>query len=139
MALMTWGPMLEVGFADIDKQHQHLVGLVNQLDDAMRAGKGREIVGKVLTELIRYTQYHFAFEEKLMDQWNISSAVAHKAEHAKLVQDVGAFKAKFDAGSATVSTELMGFLRDWLSSHILKTDKALAKELLAKGARPVAA
>jgi hemerythrin-like metal-binding protein len=74
-----------------------------------------------------------------MDQYGIASSPAHKAEHKKLVADVGAFKAKFEAGSAAVTTELMAFLRDWLSNHILRTDKALAKELLSKGAKSVAA
>lgn len=138
MALMTWGPMLQVGYGDMDAQHKRLVELVNQLDDAMRGGHGRDVVGPVLNELIRYTVSHFAFEEKLMDRYGISSSVAHKAEHKKLVADVSAFKAKFDAGSAAVSTELMSFLRNWLSSHILKTDKALAGELLTKGAKSAA-
>jgi hemerythrin-like metal-binding protein len=138
MALMAWGPMLQLGFGDIDEQHKRLVELVNELDDAMRAGRGRDIVGKVLGELVRYTVYHFAFEEKLMDQYGVGAAAAHKAEHKKLVEDVSAFKKKFDSGSAAVTTELMTFLRNWLSNHILKTDKALAKELLAKGARSAA-
>lgn len=138
MALMTWGPMLQIGYGDIDAQHQRLVELVNQLDDAMRSGKGRDVVGHVLTELINYTVSHFAFEERLMDQYGLPSTAAHKAEHKKLVADVGAFKAKFDTGAASVTTELMSFLRNWLSNHILKTDKALAKELIAKGAKSAA-
>lgn len=138
MALMTWGPMLQIGFGDIDAQHRRLVELVNQLDDAMRAGKGRDVVGTVLSELVNYTVFHFSFEEKLMDQYGISSTAAHKAEHKKLMADVAAFKAKFDVGSASVTTELMSFLRSWLSNHILKTDRALAKELRSKGAQSAA-
>jgi hemerythrin len=138
MALMTWGSMLQLGYGDIDEQHKKLVELVNSLDDAMRAGKSREVLGGVLDELIKYTQFHFAFEEKLMDQYNISTTGAHKAEHQQLISDVATFQTKFEAGSASVSTELMSFLRTWLSDHILKTDKALAKELLAKGAKSAA-
>ncbi len=138
MALMTWGPMLQIGYGDIDAQHKRLVELVNQLDDAMRAGKGRDVVGGVLTELVNYTVFHFAFEEKLMDQFGISTSAAHKVEHKKLVADVGAFKTKFDSGSAAVTTELMSFLRNWLSNHILKTDKGLAKELISKGSKSAA-
>jgi len=138
MTLMTWGPMLQLGYGDIDAQHERLVELVNQLDDALRAGRGRDVMGQVLDDLIQYTGYHFAFEERLMDQYGINSSAAHKAEHRKLIEDVSGFKTAFDAGSAVVSTELMSFLRTWLSDHILKTDKALAKELLAKGARSAA-
>jgi hemerythrin-like metal-binding protein len=138
MAVMTWGPMLAIGYGDIDAQHKRLVELVNELDDAMRAGKGRDVVGGTLNELVRYTQQHFAFEEKLMDQYGVPSSAAHKAEHRQLIADVSAFVTKFQNGSASVSTELMSFLRDWLSNHILKTDRALARELLSRGAKSVA-
>jgi len=138
MALMTWGPMLQIGYGDIDAQHKRLVEIVNALDEAMRTGKGRDVVAKVLSELIKYTQFHFAFEEKLMDKYGIGSSAAHKAEHRKLIADVGAFKGKFDTGAASVTTELMAFLRNWLSNHILKTDKALARELAIKGAKSAA-
>lgn len=138
MTLMTWGPMLELGFGDIDVQHRKLVDLVNELDEAMRAGRGQDVADMVLDDLIHYTIHHFAFEEKLMDQYAIATAPAHKTEHKKLVADVNTFKARFDKASAAVTTELMTFLRSWLSDHILKTDKALAKELLAKGATSAA-
>jgi methyl-accepting chemotaxis protein len=138
MALMTWGPKLQLGFADIDKQHKRLVDLVNVLHDAMRVGHGREIVGPVLNELVEYTVYHFAFEEKLMDRYRVDTAATHKVEHKKLVADVSAFKAKFDSGTANVTIELMEFLRNWLTNHILKTDKALVGELIAKGVKSAA-
>jgi hemerythrin-like metal-binding protein len=137
MAFMTWGPMFKLGFGDIDQQHQRLVEIVNELHDAM-VQKDRPSVSKVLNELVRYTVSHFAFEERLMDQYGISTAAAHKAEHKKLVADVSEFKAKFDAGAATVTTELMAFLSDWLRNHILKTDRGLARELLAKGVKSAA-
>lgn len=138
MALMTWGPMLEIGYGDIDVQHKRLVELLNALDDAHRAGKDKEGVAKVLDDLIKYTQFHFAFEEKLMEKYGVPSSAAHRVEHQKLITEVGAFRQKFAAGSATVGSELMNFLRSWLSNHILKTDKALARELLARGAKSAA-
>lgn len=136
MTLIQWGPMLQVGFKDIDDQHQRLVELVNELNGAMHAGQGRDVLAKVLGELVRYTQYHFGMEERLMETYKIDTAPGHKAEHAKLIQDVAAFKAKFDGGSAAVSAEIMNFLRDWLSRHILQTDKKFAQALIAKGAKP---
>jgi hemerythrin-like metal-binding protein len=138
MALMTWGPDLQIGFADIDRQHKRLVELVNQLSDAMQNGKGRGVVNSVLSELVRYTVSHFAFEERLMDRYQISTSAAHKAEHKKLVTDVTALQAKLDAGSLSVTVELMSFLHTWLKTHILETDKALAAELNAKGAKSAA-
>jgi hemerythrin-like metal-binding protein len=134
MTLMTWGPMLELGFGDIDVQHRRLVDLVNELDEAMRAGRGQDVADMVLDDLIHYTIHHFAFEEKLMDEYQISSSAAHKAEHKQLIDEVTTLKAKITPGAIPIA-ELMALLRTWLTDHILKTDKALAKELLAKGAK----
>lgn len=136
MSLMTWGPALMIGFGDIDVQHRRLVQLVNALDDAMHAGRSREVLGTVLTELVRYTKLHFAFEEKLMAAYGLQGGdvAAHKEEHATLTAQVNDFAAQFAEGSADVSVELLEFLRDWLSNHILGTDKGLAAALRQAGA-----
>ena len=60
---------------------------------------------------------------------------AHKTEHVKFVQAVGDFKKKFDTGSAAVSVEIMNFLRDWLTTHIMKTDKKLGQALNKLGVK----
>jgi hemerythrin len=46
-----------------------------------------------------------------------------KAEHKKFVETVTKFKKDFDSGNATISLEVMSFLRDWLTKHINGTDK----------------
>jgi hemerythrin len=127
--------MLAVGVKDIDDQHQKLIALVNQINDAMSAGQGKAALAPVLNELVRYTQYHFGTEERLMAQHKYALTVEHKGEHQKFIADVSAFKAKFDSGNAMISTEIMNFLRDWLSKHILQTDKKFARALQAAGVK----
>ena len=135
MALITWSNMLSTGIGEQDTQHKKLIDMINQLNDAMQAGKGSEVLGKVLSELVNYTVFHFGYEEKLMSEHGYTDTPAHKAEHVKFVQTVGDFKKKFDAGNAVISVEIMNFLRDWLTSHIMKTDKKLGQELVKKGVK----
>ena len=127
MAMLEWNDSLKVGHSVIDRDHQRLVGLINELGDAMSAGQGRDVCGKVLNELINYTKTHFATEEGLMSVHHYAEASRHKAEHAKLIQDVLEFRDKFEAGTATLSVSLLHFLMDWLTHHILESDKALAQ------------
>ena len=129
MALITWSNMLSTGIGEQDNQHKKLIDLINQLNDAMQAGKGTDVMGKILVELVNYTVSHFGYEEKLMGQHSYEDSPAHKAEHAKFVQTVGDFKKKFDSGSAVISVEIMNFLRDWLTNHIMKTDKKMGQAL----------
>ncbi len=135
MALITWTSMFSTGIGEQDNQHKKLIELINQLNDAMQEGKGAEVLGKVLSELVSYTVFHFGYEEKLMDQYNYGDSSAHKSEHVKFVQTVGEFKKNFDSGNAVISVEVMNFLRDWLTNHIMKTDKKLGQSLVALGAK----
>lgn len=135
MALIAWSGMLSTGISEQDNQHKKLIDLINQLNDAMKDGKGAEVMGKVLAELVNYTVFHFGYEEKLMAQYKFEDTPAHKAEHVKFVQTAGDFKKKFDSGSAVVSVEIMNFLRDWLTNHIMKTDKKLGQSLLKQGVK----
>ena len=135
MALITWNNMLSTGVTEQDNPHKKLIDLINQLNDAMQAGKGSEVLGKVLAELVNYTVFHFGYEEKLMAQHKYEDTPAHKAEHSKFVQTAGDFKKKFDSGTAVVSVEIMNFLRDWLTSHIMKTDKKLGQSLVKLGVK----
>jgi hemerythrin len=133
MSLLAWSNIYSVGVKEIDEQHKKLVEMANQLNDSMHAGQGKEALGKILAELVRYTQYHFATEERLMDRHQYAHAAAHKQEHKDLVKAVGDFKGKFDRGDAALTTELMNFLRDWLAKHIMSSDKTFAKDLIQKG------
>jgi len=133
--LIEWSPAIQVGFPEIDKQHQRLVEIANDLNTAMHSGGGTQAAGKILNELVDYTVKHFAYEESQMNKHGYADQEAHKEAHRKLVAEVSAFKAKFDSGEAAITVELLGFIRDWLLNHILKVDKALAKDLNAKGAQ----
>jgi hemerythrin-like metal-binding protein len=131
MPLLQWNNALQIGHAQIDREHKKLVELLNRLYDAMQAGHGKEACGKILDELIDYTRVHFAFEERLMAQHGYAQTAAHKAQHASLVQEVLQFKSRFDAGSIALSVSLFKFLKEWLSNHILQSDKALVGALSA--------
>ncbi len=135
MAMFTWDNRFAVGIAAIDTEHQRLVATLNELFDAMMAGKGNDATSQVLDKLIGYTATHFATEEKLFDQHGYPQTAAHKQEHQELVKQVLAFQADFKAGKSTLSNELMQFLKQWLMTHILGSDKAYVPFLHSKGVK----
>jgi hemerythrin len=133
MALITWNSTYSVNVKEIDLQHQKLVALINQLHDGMKAGKGKEITGKILSDLADFTKFHFAYEEKLFDQTKYPDTVLHKRQHADLVKQVVSYISKFQKGDAILTMELMNFLRDWLMNHIVATDKKYTSFFNSKG------
>ena len=134
MALMTWTENYSVGIKSIDMQHQKLIGMLNELQDAMLAGKANDHIGRILDALVQYTVTHFAYEEKLFAAHGYKDAAAHKAEHDKLTQQVAEFQAQFKAGKSRLTSSILNFLRDWLNGHILGTDMKYAPFLKAKKA-----
>jgi methyl-accepting chemotaxis protein len=131
--LIEWSTALQVGFGEIDRQHQTLIDIANRLNAAMQSGQGRSACGTLLNELVDYTVNHFAFEEGLMRQHGYPAQEHHLEQHRKLIADVSHFKQQFETGGASISIELMVFIRDWLMNHIMKVDKALARDLNARG------
>ncbi|MGD8777337.1 MAG: bacteriohemerythrin [Ignavibacteria bacterium] len=123
MALIVWGDNFSVKNSLIDYQHKRLVNLVNELHNSMKEGKGKDALGKTFYELINYTKEHFDTEEKLMQKANFPDYAAHKKEHDTLTKEVLNLKEKFDAGKAMISIEVLNFLKNWLTVHILDTDK----------------
>jgi len=52
MSYLKWSDKYSLNVAEIDEQHKKLVGLVNEMYDAMHAGKGRDIIGTVIAEFV---------------------------------------------------------------------------------------
>jgi methyl-accepting chemotaxis protein len=128
-ATLEWGPAWLTGNAIIDADHKMLVQYVNDLNRAMQIGEGKAIASDILAKLVQYTRDHFAREEGIWRQGGLSSLPRHVQAHTDLVTKVEAFQRDFDAGKATLTADLMSFLRDWLIGHVFKIDKAGAKEI----------
>lgn len=133
MALITWSDTLSVKVKQFDDQHKKLVDMVNQLFDAMKTGKGSQVMGDILKQLIAYTQTHFAAEERLLKQYAYPDFEAHKKEHNTLVMQVLDLQKQFQEGKPVLTQNIMTFLRDWLSKHIQGDDKKYGVFLNGKG------
>jgi hemerythrin len=137
MALITWNDDLSMGLPEIDRQHRKLVGMINQLDEETRAGKGKDATGEILDELIIYSATHFRMEEKYFDEFGYADGELHKQEHAALAEKVETFAAELNSADESargaVIAELMNFLAIWWKYHILDTDMKYAALFREKG------
>lgn len=129
MALFTWNSSYSVSVEQFDTEHQKLFALVNELNDAMRAGQGRFVLRIVLDSLIAYTNQHFAAEERAMKATRFPGYEAHAEEHRRLTEQVNDFAKQFEAGETSITIDVLYFLRDWLLNHIVTTDKKYSQHL----------
>ena len=123
MPLIVWNDNLSVNVAEIDMQHKKLVTMINELNDAMKAMKTKEVLGKIIQGLLNYTATHFATEERYFKQYNYPGAPTHIQEHQIFVKKVTDFKKGFDENKFMLSMEIINFLKNWLIKHIQGTDK----------------
>jgi len=136
MSLITWSEKYSVGINTVDTQHKKLIYLINELNAALKDGRGDEVISKTITELIAYTQYHFTTEEKFFKQTGYPEFDEHKMEHEQFVKNVTGYADEFaKKKSLALAIEVSNFLWTWLSSHILTIDKKYAPWLIEHGVK----
>jgi hemerythrin len=135
LAILNWSNEYSVEVLSIDKEHKTLFAMLNELHDAMKAGKGSAVVPVILKRLVVYTREHFAHEEKLMSRARYPDIVRHKAEHDQLTGEVVKTVQDFEDGKTVLSIDLLEFLRSWLQEHIVGWDKKYSSSMLAAGVR----
>lgn len=123
MALIDWNDSLLIGVAEIDRQHRHLVEILNRVHEAMRAGSPHREMQRVMQDLVNYTRYHFDAEERAMREAGYPELAGHQQKHRAMVARVETFREEMMSGKATVTMRLMLFLKEWLAKHILETDR----------------
>jgi hemerythrin-like metal-binding protein len=133
MPLITWGPKLEIGIGIIDSQHRRLVDLINQLDEAITAGRGSDVVAETLKGLIDYTHTHFRTEQELLKEHNYEDYALHCREHRIFTDQIEIYRDRLDAGSLRISSDVMGYMRGWLLTHIGSSDRAYLRTLKDAG------
>lgn len=133
MPFMAWDDSYSVKVQRCDREHQKLFQIINALQDAMGAGKGRDFIKRIVQELNSYSKYHFTTEEMLLALANYPLLSAHRTEHQAFIDAVTKFEKSLADGNSLISVEVMDFLRNWLSSHILKTDRQYSDHLNRSG------
>lgn len=133
MAFFDWKDDYKVGVKVVDQQHRRLVSLVDELYEAMKSGKGSDGAKKVLRGLVDYTKSHFRTEEEFMKSHSYPGMLAHKREHEDLARQAEDLLSQVEQGKLTVPIETGKFLKDWLTVHIMGTDKKLGAFLTSRG------
>jgi hemerythrin len=132
MGIVQWDETLSVGVREIDAQHQRLLALINDLHEAMKEGKSREMLGQVVSRLKDYARTHFSTEEKFMRQTAFPGFEEHRIQHDKFIEKVLDFELEMNEGR-TSPLEVARFLMDWYIRHVKGTDRLYAGHLQSHG------
>jgi hemerythrin-like metal-binding protein len=121
-SFLVWRAELSVGHARLDRQHQTIFALINNLFAAMQEGRGEEVLARVIRELEGYVLTHLADEEALLEACRYPALEEHRRHDrqlAGLTQQVGRRLAR---GPYQVEArEVLHLGRSWLE-HIRDQD-----------------
>lgn len=124
MPRIIWDETFSVNVKEIDEQHQKWISIINELHDSLIQGKNlSNITGKSLKSMADYSEFHFRFEEAYMEKQRYEDLENHKLEHEKFREMIKKYVRDEEDGKLILNTEVMKVLMDWLTNHILITDK----------------
>jgi hemerythrin-like metal-binding protein len=98
----------------------------------LKNNESQDNVAFLLDELVSYTVFHFATEERLMAEHNYPDAGGHNAAHQHLINEVGYLKQRLEQGGELL---LLQWLKDWFLAHVTSSDMALGDYLHLRGVK----
>lgn len=122
MALLRWSREYELGLDQVDDHHRHLVALLNKVYRDFNNGVLKHSMTRVVEELIDYAIYHFAAEEHWMSEHRYPELAEHRRQHDYFKQRIEEIRRDLTDGNGQLSLEVLTFLKNWVSNHILDSD-----------------
>jgi len=117
-----WRPSFEVGHEVIDRQHQRLLSLGNELITAVMQQRPREDVELMLEVLITEIGQHLKVEDEITSGHNTSLSRKTREAHRGLLARGNALRDKLLEGQFPAG-DLVGFIAyDLIAMHIVKED-----------------
>jgi len=84
---IAWNDVYTLGDPSIDAEHKKIFSLANKVKQCDSEDKIKDAVKEVIT----YTKFHFANEERYMKEIDYPDLVQHKKIHRELIKDLGDF------------------------------------------------
>ncbi|MDR3497332.1 MAG: bacteriohemerythrin [Ancalomicrobiaceae bacterium] len=131
MKFFYWNANLEIGIPAIDAQHRRLVDLINELAAVITDGGQLPKVSAVIGDLLDYAAVHFADEERIMAAAPMAEDCkqAHRRSHQCFIARVQEIARSSELHQSELAEKILDFLTTWLISHILGSDREIARSL----------
>ncbi|NLY43559.1 MAG: hemerythrin family protein [Clostridiaceae bacterium] len=132
-----WKERYKLGIPEIDAQHKKLFEIGNRAYDIAMSEDRFDLyddIMAIIDELLDYTRYHFEYEEKLMEKYSYSNINNQIIEHNFYINKISSISPnEIDDNQQKTILEILDFLSQWISTHILFSDRRYADEFREKG------
>ncbi len=121
---------LETNNEIIDREHRHLIDLINNTIEAINEGKGQNILVDAITELDAYVKTHFCHEEELQRACNYPKCGVHKEWHTCYIREIEGLKDAFlKEGATEALVNELNKKAGEVIAHIKTLDRGLAQHI----------
>ena len=122
---LDWKEIYEVGNFDIDAEHKIFLHIIQKISKAYAQKAPIHYLEALVTELMKYADFHFCSEENLMKAVNYPDLHHHCTVHKNLIlqlrEEVNTVVFKY-----INFDNLIQFLYQWFIEHTTTEDKKLA-------------
>ncbi len=122
---LIWRSYYQVGIEEIDLQHHYFVDLINRLESDLTNVTDVKYTLSLLSELVKYTQFHFLSEENFMYKINYPDLELHSKQHFHLLNQLHGKIGLFNE-SLLPAEDIIGFLKEWFIDHTIKEDMKIS-------------
>ena len=123
---IVWKDEFSVGSQILDAQHAGIINIINKLYYAMMHDLHPKQLNTILSDLIQYVDTHFFDEERIMRDSDFPDYPSHLEVHRKYAQKVDVYKLQLQTMQGDLSFDILKFLKNWWTNHILNMDKQYA-------------
>lgn len=120
------------GITLIDEEHKRLFEIIRETNDLIKAEllhDKYDAIVQILRELKDYTIMHFEDEERYMEKIHYEGLELQRMAHTAFVDRLNEINLDdVDRAQKEYLDELLEFLLNWLTNHILKMDKQIPNE-----------
>lgn len=123
MQRYIWDPKLSVDIEPIDRQHQTLLTILNDVIDIINTNQHISFFEDVVHRMVTYVRTHFHCEEALMRQANYPKLDEHIILHKQFILKILELNQNFNPYSPRMRSDLVHFLKTWYKGHIGNHDR----------------
>ena len=128
MRQIEWDDDFSTGVEEIDRQHKDFVKLINRLNIVQEHGNKKAIAVRLLNELGKYVEYHFASEENIMFLTQYPALERQQQAHAALLDEYTNRVKTFLNDKGTIE-DVISFLAGWFAKHTVEEDRKIGHHI----------
>ena len=107
--------------------------MINLLYDSYVRQEDDGIIEQILSDLTDYVFVHFKKEENHFTETGYADAQIHIAEHQFFLKKIKEFQAEYRHNEPAFLTDIIAFLQEWITTHIMHTDKKYMENFRMNG------